>query len=303
LRLPLRPGSGPGARAAFALGAVLLIAGLCAAVSCAHHGPSPPFDPTRTASLPDSVTVCLWRFDEIAGVRCYDSGPYRLDLTAGNGTRISYGRIGNAREFTRVIDSFAVTPYNPMFDNSAELTIDAWVYPHAFGQYELTPIAARWTEEGNTQSWMFAIVGANLQPPLARLASPGYHNVLVLNGREGQVMFAFQPADASRPRAFFSGQRLVPERWTHVAASFDGSVVRFFIDGALDAQYATPGRIQASRAPLLVGNYFDTRRLSAFSGELRLETGDDNPYYAFEGMIDNLRISSTARTAFPGITR
>jgi len=293
------PRSAPGARA----GAALLIASLIAAASCAHHAPSFATDPTRAASLPDSVTVCLWRFDENAGVRCYDSGPFRIDLTAGDGTRVGYGRLGNAREFTRVIDSFAVTPYNPIFDNSAEITIDAWVYPHSFGQYELTPIAARWTEEGNTKSWMFAIVGSNLQPPVARLASPGYHNVLILNGSEGQLMFAFQPADASRARAFFSGQRLALERWTHVAASFDGSVVRFFIDGTLDAQYATPGRIQASRAPLLIGNYFDTRRLSNFSGELRLETGDDNPYYAFEGLIDNLRISSTARISFPGIAR
>lgn len=270
------------------------------AVSCAHH--PAPSDPRRGTQA-DSVTTALWRFDELAGVRCMDSGPFRADLIAGNGTHSGYGRIGSAREFTRVIDSFAYGPYNPVFDESGELTVDAWIFPHAFGQYELTPIVARWTEEGNTKSWIFAIVGTKLQPPLARLASPGYHNVLVLNGREGQLMFAFQPADASRPRAFFSTQRLTPERWTHVAASFDGSVVRFFIDGTLDAQYATLGRIQPSRAPLLIGNYFNTRRLTAFSGELRLETGDDNPYYAFEGLIDELRISSAARMEFPGANR
>jgi len=292
MRLGIPRGNAPWIAALFLAQAI--------AASCAHQ---PPSDPTRAASFPDSVTVCLWRLDEVAGVRCYDAGPYRLDLTAGGGTRIGYGRIGNAREFTRVIDSFAYAPYNPVFDDSPEITVDAWVYPRAFGQYELTPIAARWTEEGNMQSWMFAIVGANLQPPLTALASPGYHNVLVLNGHEGQLMFAFQPSDANRPRAFFSGQGLTPERWTHVAASFDGSVVRFFIDGLPDAQYATPGRIQASRAPLLIGNYFDTRRLSTFSGELQIETGDDNPYYAFEGFIDNLRISSTARTTFVGISR
>mgnify|MGYP001224167379 FL=1 len=86
--------------------------------------------------------------------------------------------------------------------------------------------------------------------------------------------------------------------------SFDGSVVRLFIDGRLDAQYATRGRIQPSRTPLLIGNYFDTRRLSNFSGELRMEPGgDENPYYAFEGLIDELRISNAARTEFPGTGR
>ena len=271
------------------------------AASCAHHAAAPA-DPRRGTPV-DSVTTSLWRFDEPAGVRCMDSGRFRIDMTAGNSTHASYGRIGSARELTRVIDSFVYAPYNPVYDVSAEITVEAWVYLHAFGQYELTPIAARWTEEGNTKSWLFGIVGAKLVPPLATLASPGYFTTLVVNGRQGQLVFTFQPGDASRVRACFSAQRLTLERWTHVAVSFDGAVVRFFIDGTLDAQYAVLGRIQPSRAPLLIGNYFDTRRLTAFSGELRLESGDDNPYYAFEGLIDELRLSSAARTEFPGSHR
>jgi len=271
------------------------------AASCAHHAAGPA-DPRR-GTLVDSVTTSLWRFDEPAGVRCMDSGPFRIDMTAGNGTHASYGRIGSAREFSRAIDSFVYTPYNPVYDVSAEITVEAWVYPHAFGQYELTPIAARWTEEGNTRSWLFGIVGAKMVPPLANLASPGYFTTLVVNGRQGQLVFTFQPADAGRERTCFSAQHLTLERWAHVAVSFDGAVVRFFIDGALDAQYAIQGRIQPSRAPLLIGNYFDTRRLTAFSGELRLASGDDNPYYAFEGLIDELRISSAARREFPGTQR
>lgn len=290
----MRPGRRP---LRWAIPAAVLLA-----ASCAHRAGAPT-DVPRGPTEADSVTVSLWRFDESSGVRCGDAGPFRIDLTAGGGTRISYGRIGSAREFTRVIDSFAYAPYNPVFDPSSGLTIEAWVYPHTFGQYEDTPIAARWTEQGTEQSWLFGIVGAKLKPPVAKLASPGYHDPLVLLGRPGQLLFAFQPADASRPRSFFSSQRLTLDRWTHVAVTFEGSVVRFYVDGTLDAQYATPGRIQASHAPLLIGNYFDTHRLTEFSGELRLEIGDDNPYYAFEGMIDELRISSTARTEFPGIFR
>ncbi len=272
-------------------------------VSCTRPGASPP-DPRRGASGADSVTVALWRFDEAAGARCADAGPFRLDATAGPGTRGSYGRYASAREFTRVIDSFVYAPNNPVLDPSSGFTVEAWVLPRAFGQYEDTPIAARWTQEGNEQSWLFGIVGARIKPPFARLPSPGYHDALVLGGQAGQLVFAFQPADASQSRAFTSSQRLILEHWTHVAVSFDGSVVRFFIDGRLDAQYATRGRIQTSHAPLLIGNYFDTRRLSRFSGELRMEPGgDENPYYAFEGLIDELRISSAARTEFPGTGR
>jgi hypothetical protein len=84
-----------------------------------------------------------------------------------------------------------------------------------------------------------------------------------------------------------------------VAVTFDGDVVKFWINGLLDSQYASRGRIRASDAPLLIGNYFDTRLLSDFSGNLQLDAGDPNPYYAFEGDLDELRISSAARVSFP----
>ncbi len=272
-------------------------------LGCARAPGGPP-DPRRAAPAADSVTVALWRFDEVSGPRCADAGPFRLDATAGAGTRTSYGRIAGAREFTRIIDSFVHVPHNPVFDGTGGFTVEAWVLPQAFGQYEDTPIAARWTQEGSAQSWLFAIVGADIQPPLARLPSPGFHAALVRGAREGQLLFAFQPADASPPRAFTSATRLVLGRWHHVAASYDGAVVRLYIDGRLDAQYATRGAIQRSDAPLLIGNYFDTRRLSRFSGELRMDPGgDENPYYAFEGQIDELRLSSTARLEFPGADR
>ncbi len=286
----------PSARPAWIALALAIPLGL----SCMHAGGAPP-DPRQWSLTVDSVTVALWHFDEAAGVRCGEAGPFRLEATAGSGTRVSYGRFGSAREFTRVIDSFVYAPANPVFDPPGGLTVEAWVMAHAFGQYEDTPIAARWTQEGSQQSWLFGIVGRKTKPPQARLVSPGFHDGLVVGGQVGQLMFAFQPEDASQQRAFASTQRLPLERWTHVAVSYDGQIVRFFIDGRLDAQYATLGRIHPSEAPLLVGNYFDTRRLSSFSGELRMEPGgDNNPYYAFEGLIDDLRISSTARTAFPG---
>ena len=89
-------------------------------------------------------------------------------------------------------------------------------------------------------------------------------------------------------------------RWTHVAATFDGKVVCIYLDGRIDSQFATSGRIRESHAPLMIGNYIDWRWLSDFGGDLRATSATDvNPYYAFQGMIDDVRLSLVARTEFP----
>jgi hypothetical protein len=287
-------------RTLLALGALAL---LLSVLSCAHTGgagESKSRRRTTAAPAPDSVTVALWRMDETNGARITDAGPFRLSGTAGVATNPGYGRIEGAREFTRAIDSFVLVPTNPVLDLAAGFTLEMWVYVRSIGQYEMTPLASRWTQQGNQQSWLFAIGGQYLQAPIANLPSPGYLNALVRPGSPSRLLFAFQPADASIPRVYLSTQTLELERWTHVAVTYEGTIVRFYIDGKLDSQYASPGRIASSIAPLLIGNYIDPRRLSSFGGDLRVDAnGDNNPYYAFEGSIDELRISSTARTEFP----
>jgi hypothetical protein len=277
---------------------VALVAAL--ALSCARAG-GPPADPRQAAPAVDSVTVALWRFDEQAGVRCADSGPFRIEATAGPDTRIRFGRFAGAREFARSFDSFVYAAHNPMLDPPGGLTVEAWVMARAFGLYRDTPIAVRWGLEETQQSWLFGVVGGSRTLESGEVPGLGYENALVASARPGQLVFAFRPGDASEPRAFVSAQAVPLERWTHVAVSYDGRVVRFFLDGRLDAQYATSGRIRPSTAPLIIGNHFDPRQLSGIRGDLRVTApGYVEPVYAFAGLIDELRISSTGRSAFPG---
>jgi hypothetical protein len=281
-----------------------LAAALAVAGGCAHQGGT-----ARTGgadSQPpaaDSVTVGLWRFNETAGARNADAGPFRLAGTAGIDVRADFGRFGGARRFQRTIQSFVLVPHNPLLQPPAEITCEAWIYPTQFGQYEDTPIAACWTEEPGRRSWLFALGGERQVPPLARLASPGFHDELVPFAAPGRLLFAFVPEEAGAPRAFLSARPVRLERWTHVAATYDGQIVRFYLDGLLDSQYAFRGRIRASNAPLLIGNYLDVRFISGFGGFLRAEQSDANPYYAFVGLLDELRISSAARADFPKATR
>jgi hypothetical protein len=275
---------------------------------CAHAPRSAAHPHAYVEIAPDSVTLGLWRMDETGGTRAADSGPLRLDGRAGIDTRTDFGRVRGARLFTRSTDSFVYVPYSPLLESPDALTVEAWVYLNAYGQYEDTPIAARWTEQPNEESWMLSVLGLDIRPPYAALPGPGYHEDLVAHGvriegptqaTRGELMFVFQPEAASGARAYFSTRRLELERWTHVAVSYDGAVVRLWVDGDLDAQFAAPGRIRRSRAGLVIGNYLDPRWLSDFSGDLRITSAPDaNPYYAFDGFLDELRISSVVREDF-----
>jgi Concanavalin A-like lectin/glucanases superfamily len=248
---------------------------------------------------PDSVTVALWRMDETGGVRVMDSGLFRLSGTAGVDTRTDFGRFGNARVFTRSLDSFVFVPANPVFDFGGSFTIEAWVYLNEYSLFDAAPIIARWSPAVNEQSWFLGVAGYHQGSSLAGSGSAALGNIAG-SGQPGQLIFAFQTLDAGPPRVYTSTRAIERARWTHVAASYDGSVVRLYLDGQLDAQSATTGRVRPSAAPLIMGNFFDERWLGTFGGDLRIEQAlDSTPYFALEGLLDEVRLSSTARSSFP----
>lgn len=271
----------------------LLLAG------CATGGGSGAARTTVTPPPVDSATVALWRFEEPAGTRVLDSGPLRLDGRAGVDTRTDFGRIRSGRVFTRSIDSFVYVPYRPALDPHLAFTVEAWVYPAAWGDYEIAPLLGRWTQQPSEQSWLVGISGLNVSPQFAALPGPNFLGRLVQRAGPGYLVFAYLPEGGGAGRVFSTIATLPLERWTHVAATFDGEVVRLFLNGRQDSQYASAGRIRGSGAPLLIANYFDWRGLSEFGGDLRVEQGDRNPYYAFQGTLDEVRLSSVARPDFP----
>ncbi len=287
-------------------GRVLVAAfGLLALAACAKSVKRPDVTTDRPGTPVDSVTVALWRMDETGGIHAADAGRSRLDAVAGPDTRTIFGRFRGARLFTRSTNSFLHVPYSPLLDSQSALSIEAWVAPNAYTPYEDSPIATRWSPTTAEHSWMFSIVGSDL-PARLRPAEfgigtgPLWHQEFVRDVPAGRLLFVFQPEDAGAPRAFISLSAIELQRWTHVAVTFDGQVVSFFVNGQPDGTFATSGRIRASEAPLLVGNFFDTRFLTDFGGDLRQgPTTDPAPWYAFDGGIDELRLSRAARTEFP----
>ncbi|HEY3188306.1 MAG TPA: LamG domain-containing protein [Solirubrobacteraceae bacterium] len=274
--------------------------------ACAHTArlPAPPADgpplALDAAPEPDASTVALWHLDEQAGSEVLDAGSARLNGVAGIDSRPEFGRFVTGRRFTASINSFVLVPYSGTLDLGPAWTIEAWVKPSAYGPVELSVIASRWTESANEQSWVLGVLGIGRSliggaPPV-----PGLFQSVITRPGAGLIVLVLQPQDAGEPRAYTSSQPLDRDRWSHVAVTHDGSVLRFYLDGRLDAQYANVEAVRRSAAPLVLGNLIDPRWLVDAQGSQRVpaELGK-YPFYAFEGTVDELRLSNDARIPAP----
>lgn len=282
--------------------AAMLTIGLAACAACAR-APSVPDLRIGFAPPPlDSATVALWHMDEPAGPRVADAGPWRLDGAAGRDARTDYGRYDGARVFEESRQSFVLVPYDERLETGPAITIEAWVFPSAYGYAEGGPVACRWDEQPNEKSWLLTIAGRKIYVGQSVTPSPGYLADLVAFAPVGHLVFVFQPADAGTPRTYVSTRPIELDRWTHVAATYDGEIVRLFVDGVVDAQFEQYDRIRPSAAPLQIGNYVDPRLVEHSSDVPQVVGGDPNPYYAFLGVIDEVRLSNVARDDFPYVT-
>jgi hypothetical protein len=240
--------------------------------------------------------------DEPGGFTAADAGPNRWNARVGGDSGTDFGRFRGARAFKPSIESFLYVPYNPGMEVDRALSVELWIEPRSWGIGEMTPIVGRWSPQPNEQSWIFGIVGLNLPGTSAESTSPGSLQPLVDLGTPGRLVFAVRPSDASLPISFFSNSEVELDRWTHVAVTYDGETVRFYFDGRLESQYALTARIRPSTAPILIGNFFDSRWLIDLGDRPRVGPGAERTIaYAFEGLMDEMRLSEVARDRFwPG---
>lgn len=249
----------------------------------------------------DGATLALWRMDEATQPALVDSGPHGLTAYAGRDARPEFGRFRSARRFSRSLESFVYVPYAPVLDVAGAFSVEAWIQPSEYGLYEVTVIVGRWTRNANQQSWLLGLAGEHRVPLTATRSSLGALSDLIGARPSGTLVFAIQPADASQPRAYFSTGKVALGEWSHVAATYDGQVVRIYLNGRLDAQFASAGGIRPSDAPLFIGNLLDSQWISTVAGSVRLEGGlDEYPFHAFSGLIDEVRLSSLPRVPSRG---
>lgn len=141
------------------------------------------------------------------------------------GVQLASGMVGNAFEFNR--QSVIEVPFTPDLVPSAGLSIEGWVRPVG-PQVTWARIVGVQTDFSTSAAWVFGI------------------------SSHGGVYFgAFRNASQS----YIDGTTpLADATWTHIAGTWDGVLMRAYINGVLQPDVAAnTGPLTGTTVPLLIG--------------------------------------------------
>jgi hypothetical protein len=163
------------------------------------------------------------------------------------------GKFGNALSFDGVNDWVTVADANAL-DLTTAMTLEAWVFPTAIG----------------SGSWRNVIIKERPNGEVYNL----YANT---TGNIPQV-YVVRAAQTGTPLGA-SGVTAVPLNvWTHLAATYDGTTLRLYVNGTQAGTQAVSGALVVSTGALRIGG-------NNLWGEF------------FQGRIDEVRIYNRALTA------
>lgn len=197
----------------------------------------------------DNTLIAAYGLDETTGLTANDQSGNGNNGTLLNGAVFApSGKYGGAITFDGVNDRVSIPDSNSL-DLSTGMTLEAWVNPT------------------QNASW----------------------NTALLKEQPGGLVYAlYANTDTDRPSGEVSltstsgdsrGTSTIPvNTWTHLAATFDGTTLKLYRNGALESQKNLSGPIKVSTNPLSIGG-------NTIWGEY------------FQGKIDEIRVYTRALTA------
>ena len=198
---------------------------------------------------PPPGLVAAYKFEEASGSTVVDASGKGNTGTISGASRITEGRFGKALSFDGVDDWVTINDA-PSLDLTTGMTLEAWVYP--------TVDMTQW-----------ATVILKEQPG-------GALYELHANGDQSQPLTSVTVG--GRHRVLSGGPWLLANQWTHLAATYDGTMQRLYVNGTQVAQRPQTGPIQVSSSPLRMGG-------NSVWGEF------------FQGRIDEVRVYNRALNA------
>jgi acetyltransferase-like isoleucine patch superfamily enzyme len=197
----------------------------------------------QTCIPPPQGLISWWNGNLVSGTTVFDL-ENRNDGTLVNGASTALGKVGNAFSFDGIDDFVQVADAtNLNFDSASPMTIELWLKPDSFPLNVAHILSKR------------EFCSGNINYHLARDPT----NLLHFASAGGHVQ---------------AGVDLPLGQWTHIAVTYDGSTLSFYVNGSLvnSQSYTLSG---VNNAPLKIG-------ASGTCASL------------FDGLIDEVRIYSRA---------
>jgi hypothetical protein len=199
---------------------------------------------TVAVQVHNTGLVAAYGFDEPSGTAITDAMSAHSGTVSG-ATRVA-GRYGQGLSFDGV-DDFATVPHDASLNLGSGMTVEAWVRPSA-----LTSLRSVVTKQAVGQLAYALYANSATDQPLASV-------------------FTTSAMNAS------GGPALGTSTWTHLAMTWDGGVVRLYLDGAEVATHAATGSLATGTGELRIGG-------NSLQGQF------------FSGIIDEVRIYDRALT-------
>ncbi|MGQ0591683.1 MAG: LamG-like jellyroll fold domain-containing protein [Gammaproteobacteria bacterium] len=196
-----------------------------------------------------SGLVGAYNFEEASGTTVVDASGMGNKGTIRGAARITQGRFGNALSFDGVDDWVTVND-SASLDLTTGVTLEAWVYPIV-----------------DMTQWATVIL---------KEQSGGALYELYANSDQSQPLTSVTVG--RRYRVLSGGPWLLTNQWTHLAATYDGTIQRLYVNGIQVAQRPQTGPIQVSSNPLRLGG-------NSVWGDF------------FKGRIDEVRVYQRALSA------
>jgi hypothetical protein len=202
-----------------------------------------------TAAQAADSPVAAYGFEETSGATVMDSAASPVNGTISGATRVAGGRFGRALSFDGANDLVRITDAAKL-DLTTGMTLEAWVKPALNGGWRTVLLKER------PGDLAYALYGTAPGAPSAQLTTPAGGD--------------YRTADAATALPLNS--------WSHLAATYDGALLRLFVNGVQVATHGYAGSLPTSASDLFIG-------------------GNSVWTEFFEGLIDEVRIYDRALTA------
>lgn len=201
---------------------------------------------TPTSGAPGNSLVAAYSFNEGNGSTVTDTSGNSNNGTISGATWTTSGKYGNALSFNGSSNYVTVND-SASLDLTSGMTIEAWLKPNSLADWNSVVLKE---QTGNLVYALYANTDGNVP------------NGEIYSGSNMDIRGSSQ---------------LSTNGWSHLAATYDGSTFKFYLNGTEVGNKSVSGTIKTSSNPLRIGG-------NTIWGEY------------FNGLIDEIRIFNKART-------